>query len=243
MAPLDRRSECALALGQVARTTREKGKPLLEPGEDLLRGERLHAGGGQLERKREVVEAQTDLRNPFVRREVGLHRSRPSQEEADALLANQRRHQVLLFAGEVEWLAARHQQIEAWAAGEKRGELGCRLDDLLEVVEEEEKLLVCDVGGWAIPCTEHLACALDDERRVAKGRKRHPEDPVRVSLGERACRLGSEPRLSRPTRPGEREQADILSREELEHLAEFLLASEEGRLGDRQVRLVKRLER
>jgi len=47
----------------------------------------------------------------------------------------------------VQWLAARHQQIEVWAASEERGELGCRLDDLLEVVEEEEKLLVCDVGG------------------------------------------------------------------------------------------------
>ena len=86
VAPLDRRAQRPLALGQVAGAAGEQRQPLVEPLEELLGRERLDARGGELEREREVVEAAADLGDGLVGLEVGLDRARPREEEADRLL-------------------------------------------------------------------------------------------------------------------------------------------------------------
>ena len=81
------------------------------------------------------------------------------------------------------------------------GELGRRLHDLLEVVEEAEHRLVGDVLGEAVLRAERLRCGLEDELGVAQGRERHPPDPVRVGVG---CAQPAACRASRvfPVPPG-----------------------------------------
>ena len=61
VAPVDRRAERLLARGQVAWAAGEEVEALLEPGEQRLRREQLRAGGGELDREREAVEADADL--------------------------------------------------------------------------------------------------------------------------------------------------------------------------------------
>ena len=65
---------------------------------------------------------------------------------------------------------------------------------------------------------------------------------MRVAVGELGRRLRRETRLSRAARPGQSEQADVLAREQPEHLAQLALAAQEGRRRDRQIRLVETLE-
>ena len=50
-----------------------------------------------------------------------LDRSRTGQEEADPVLVREGRHGVLLLAGHVERLAARHEHVEIRARGEELG--------------------------------------------------------------------------------------------------------------------------
>ena len=119
---------------------------MLEPFEDLRRGEGLDAGGRQLERKWEVVQAPADLGDGVVCLEVGLHGSRPGKEEADPFLVYKRRHGVLLLTRYMQRLPARDEEVEVRARGKQLRNVGCCLHDLLEVVEETEHLLVLDVA-------------------------------------------------------------------------------------------------
>ena len=68
-----------LALGQVSRAA-VSSRALLESRSRICAGdERLHAGGGQLEREWQVVEPAADLGTAAVELEVGLHRPRPGE--------------------------------------------------------------------------------------------------------------------------------------------------------------------
>ena len=137
---------------------------MLEPFEDLRRGESLDARGGQLEGQRQIVEATADLGDSLVGLEVGLHGSRPGKEEADPFLVNERRHRVLLLTGYMQRLPARDEEVEVRAGGKQLRNVGCCLHDLLEVVEEAEHLLVLDVVGQAVLRADDLRCRGEDER-------------------------------------------------------------------------------
>ncbi len=120
VAPVDRRAERLLARGQVAWAAGEEVEALLEPGEQRLRREQLRAGGGELDREREAVEADADLgdrgRVRVRHGEVGLDGAGAFDEERDRLVLRERRdrgqvrgvgqverrHRVLVLAREVE---------------------------------------------------------------------------------------------------------------------------------------------
>ena len=143
--PLDRRSESALALGQVSGPAGEKPKALLQSLEDLGAGEGSDARSGELERKRKVVEPSADVGDIPVGLEVGSDRPRPREEEADRFHVHQRGHRVLLLTGHVQRLAARHKQVEPRTDGENARELCAGLHHLLEAVEDAEHFFVLNV--------------------------------------------------------------------------------------------------
>jgi hypothetical protein len=89
VAPPDRPSQRPLPLGRVARAAGQERQAAVQALEDLAGRERPHAGGGELERQRQVVDPTADRENVLVRLEVRLHRSRPREEEADRLLLDQ----------------------------------------------------------------------------------------------------------------------------------------------------------
>jgi hypothetical protein len=101
VAPLDRRPQRALALGRIAGATGQERQALVEALEHLGRGHRLYACSRELERERQIVEAGADLGDSFVGVEVRSHCPRSRQEEADALLVDERGNRVLLLAREL----------------------------------------------------------------------------------------------------------------------------------------------
>ncbi len=240
--PLDRRSQRPLALGEIARSAGQQRQAMLEPFEDLRRGEGLDAGGRELERQREVVEATADLGDSLVGLEVGLHGSRPGKEEADPFLVNERRHRVLLLTGYMQRLPARDEEVEVRAGGKQLRNVGCCLHDLLEVVEEAEHLLVLDVLGQAVLRADDLRCRGEDELGVAERGKRDPPDAVRVAIRDETGGLCGESRLARPPRPGEREQARVRRGKERGDLCELCLSSEKRRRRDGKVRPVEAVQ-
>ena len=143
----------------------------------------------------------------------------------------------------MEHLAARHDHFEPRTRAEEPADIRRGSDDVLEVVEQEEHLLVGDVGGEPVLGAELPRGRFENEVRVLKRGERNPEDAVRVSIGKGGGCLGGETRLSRAPRPGEREQTDVVTGEQRARLAELPLSTEKRCRWDRQVRLVERLER
>ena len=148
-----------------------------------------------------------------------------------------------MLASEVEWLSARHQQLELRTLTEQRRKAGSRVDNLLKVVEEKKHPLVADVRGETVARTESLTRALEHELGITEWSERHPEDPIGVTVREGPGSLRREACLPGAAGAGQRDEADVIPCEEREHLAELFLPAEELCLGDRQVRLVERLER
>jgi hypothetical protein len=62
-APLDRRAQRALTLGDVARAARQQRESLLEPRENRGRREDRRLRRGELDRQRQAVELAADLRD------------------------------------------------------------------------------------------------------------------------------------------------------------------------------------
>ena len=117
--------------------------------EDLLRREDARPGGGELKCKREVVERAAELVHGFV----GL-RPRPSAEELDRIRFGKRQDRVLDLSSDPQELPARDEELQVGAGLDERGELGCRTDHLLEVVEEKQKLALPDVVGQVVELDE-----------------------------------------------------------------------------------------
>ena len=92
----------------------EEVESLAEPVEDLRGREDARAGGGELERERQVVEAPAELGDRLVRLEA-----RALAEELDSLRLGERRHRVLDLAADPQQLPARDQELQVGAGLEQ----------------------------------------------------------------------------------------------------------------------------
>jgi len=110
--------------------------------EDLRRREHTGPCGRQLDRERQVIEAATEVCDSLVRL-----CTRPSAEEIHSFWLGERQDRVLDLSLDSKKFSTRDEQREIRAGLDERGELGCRLDDLLEVVEKKQELTVSDVVG------------------------------------------------------------------------------------------------
>ena len=72
--------------------------------------------------------------------------------------------------------SAGYEKREIRTAGEKLGQLGSGIDDLLEVVEKQEHLPLADVLCDAVLGAQRLGNRLGDKRGVPESRKPNPED-------------------------------------------------------------------
>src|SRR4051794_5375960 len=61
VAPVDRRAQCALSLGEVTRTASDRVQAAAEPVQDLRRGQHLYPCGGKFNGKREAVQATDEV--------------------------------------------------------------------------------------------------------------------------------------------------------------------------------------
>ena len=151
VAPGDRRAQRPLPLRRRPRSAGEQGQPLLEPFEQDRRRERLDAGGRELDRERQAVEAPADLGHLAVRREVGATARRRCTKSSIASALAQRVDGDLPLAVDVQRLAARHEHRQPRAGADRLGEAGGCVEQMLEVVEHEQQALVADRRRRACP--------------------------------------------------------------------------------------------
>ena len=144
VAPLDRRPQRLLALGQVAPAGGEERQPVLQPAEQLVRLEHLHPGGRQLDRERQAVEAAADLGQPaVVAAEARQHGLRPLPEELDRRRLRERRERELALARDPERLAARGEDAQVRAPALQAGELaGAAPTTCSRLSSDEQELAV-----------------------------------------------------------------------------------------------------
>jgi hypothetical protein len=172
---------------------------VLQPSEDARRGEHLDPRRGKLDRERQAVEVNADLRARgqlrAVRQEVREHGARPLAEQAQRGVGSERPERKLLLAADAQPSATCDHSLDARARGDDRTEKGRGVDDLLEVVDDQQQLSIGDVRDEAlhevalgVEEPERPRDAADDEAGVAHRLERHEDDPVR----ELVCRGGGD---------------------------------------------------
>jgi hypothetical protein len=163
VAPGDGAAEGPLALREGPGPGGEDREALLQPGQHLLGRQDLGPGGRQLDRQRQAVEPDGDLRHGRGvlggEAEPGPHRLRPLDEQphglgpAEGLEVGeplrvgqvQRRHQVLLLTAQRQRHAGGDQDLQRRRRAEEVLDHRPGLRHLLEVVDHQQQLLVAEV--------------------------------------------------------------------------------------------------
>src|SRR5436190_5374921 len=136
VAPLDRGPERLLARVGVTRAAEEVEAPG-EAVEDLRRRKDVRTRRGKLDGKRQVVERSTEFLDGHI-----AGKRRPLREEAYGVLVGERQHALFGLLPQPQKLAARDEDLEVRAAGDKIRQRRPRGDDLLEGVEHEQQASV-----------------------------------------------------------------------------------------------------
>ena len=205
--------------------------------EDLPRREHFRPRSGELNRKRQVVEAAAELVDRLVRRQSGAR-----AEEIDRLGVRERRHRVLHLAPHTKVLAAGRQQPQVRARFDQRRQLRRGVDYLLEVVQQQQQLPFPDVLMEPLPRPERLRDRRKHQVGVAQPRQLDPEDAGLEVGHQLPGHLDREPRLARAARTGQRDQARP-ALEQRGQLLDLAFAPDERAGRARQVRVGDRLQR
>jgi hypothetical protein len=160
----------------------EQVEPVGQALEQLPGREHPGAGGGELEREREVVEAAADLGDDAVRLEIRVQGACAGREELDSFCRGQGWYRVLPLRGEVERLSACHEHVEPWAGAQHLAQAGAGLDHLLEVVQQDQHAPVADVGGELLLGAKRPRRRRQHELGITQRRQRHPPDTVGVGI-------------------------------------------------------------
>ena len=259
VAPGDRPAQGLLPGGEVAAAALEQPEPPLEARQHRLRREDPDPRRRQLDRQREPVEADADLRHRrgvlVGHLEARLDRSCALDEEGDGLVLREaierremrrvrqaeRWNRVLLLAGDAQRAAAARQHGEVRRRRQQIRDRGSGGDDLLEVVEDEQHAAIRDVlrqplgSAAAGPVCEAqlLGDRGGDELGLGDRRELDEEHAVGMVVQRSGRNLQAESRLAGAARAGEGQQA--AAPQQVEHLADLSLAPEEGRQPRRQV--------
>ena len=140
VAPLDRGSQGPLAGIGVAAALQQI-ESCGDALEELGRRQDRHARGGQLDREGQAFQAGAELGD--LRRRLRL---RALAEEGDAFCLGERGKGIGTLAFNAQEFARGHEQRELAARLQELREGGGRLEQVLQVVEQEQKLLALQVG-------------------------------------------------------------------------------------------------
>ncbi len=147
-----------------------------------------------------------------------------------------------MLAGEAERFAARHQHRHP---GSRCGDLRkhrCRGKHVLEVVEHQQELAVAQIPSELL--RDALATRREDPESQSDGRrdevgilerrKSDEDDAVGELVEQLGSHLHCEPRLARPAGAGQRDEPDFRSPDQIHHLPDLALATNQGRRLTRQ---------
>lgn len=195
----------------------QQPEPVVEAVRELLGGHRAEPDGGQLDRERHPVERGADAGQRPVVGEVLVPRRRPVAQQLDGLGARERLDRPQRLAGDSQRFPARREDPQSAALAEQAvRESGRGLDDVLAVVEHQQRFAVADRGDQPV---HRIRGGRFAEQRVAEAEpgQRGLRDVVPAPDGgefdqpgavvqvadQRAGGFRRQPGLSRSAGPGE----------------------------------------
>jgi hypothetical protein len=152
-------------------------------------------------------------------------------------LTRERRDRIDLLGLKLQAFATRDEHGRPARRDQLRDLLGRLGQEVLGVIEQEQHSLSSELGPERLA---QIATGLlfqferpsdggEEEVGAAEGRERHPANSVRVAIGCLGGGLQRKSRLPGSARAGQRQQAEVLTREELDDRFEFALTAEERR--------------
>ena len=136
-----------MTLGKIARAPRQDRKAFIESVQELPGVHDPHACRGELDRKGDPVQPLRERRqHVVVGIESGIDGSGSPAEEFDRRSLFEWSQRVLVLVAKAERLSAGHDHRDPRTSVEQRNEPAGRVDDLLEVVEDEDELAVAKVA-------------------------------------------------------------------------------------------------
>ena len=252
---------------QIARPARQHtqaGRSLHRPRQALeqsRQGEVADPRRGQLDGQRQPVQAGADRRHGGGvgrgQHEGGVGGARPRHEQLDSGVrgwlggerwpdrgrVGQRGDREVVLAGEAQDNAAGDQRREAGARGQQGGEGGAGGHDVLEVVEDQQRPALPQVGGQPLGQgpTAHLAQPQrlrdrgQDKAGLAQGVEGHEPDAVREVRGDLRGDVQGEPGLADAAWAGQRQQADVRTAQQGGGRRDLAHTADEGGERHRQV--------
>ena len=208
-----------MALGCVARPPGQQRQPPVEALEQHRRGERAHAGGGELDREREPVEAPADLGDDLAvavpEREVRPHLAGSAHEERLGVGRGEGRHGQLLLVPQPQRRPRGRDHGQIGGGREQSRDERSGLQHVLEVVDAEQQLTirherlqgVLDLRARRLSQAERLRYRRGHERRLARRRQLDDGRAVAVAIPQPLHQRQRQPRLARPAGPGQRHES------------------------------------
>ena len=188
--PLDRGPERPLTRVAVAASL-EQVETFSDPLEDPCRGQGGRACRRQLDGQRQVVEPGAQRGDIRAGLQVGTR-----AEQRDAVVSRQWRDPIADLALDAKELAAGHDQGQVRTCCQQPGEVRRDVDDLLEVVQDEDRVTIRDVVGQRALGADRPSDRFDHQRRVPDRREPDPEHPRSVTGDETTRQLDRQARLA-----------------------------------------------
>ena len=233
-APLDRRAQRALTLGDVTRAARQQRESLLEPRENRGRREDRRLRRGELDRQRQAVELAADLRDLWR-----CNSLRSLDEQRDGVVAGEWRHFEGPLGAQAQRCAARSQHDDVRPRVENSRDVLRRLGQMFEVVEDEEQASGTQKSREALAAELVHAERAGDHRRnqigVVNGGETDEERAVWKVRHELVGDAERETRLAGAARPDQRDEPRAVPHEPNER-GDFIRPSDQRRSRTREVR-------
>jgi hypothetical protein len=158
-------------------------------------------------------------------------RARSGKEKLNAIRNIEGWNEICLLAAKLEELTARHQHVEVGAGCHHSPDLRGGLDDVLEVVQQQQQALVCDVLGHHTLRPERCPGCLQHQLWVPKRRQRRPENAVTVVIRRRAGRLQRQPGLAGSARADQGQHPYVAAPQQVDDRDEVRLLPRKGVAG------------
>jgi hypothetical protein len=238
----------------IARAPGEQRQALIQPGQHGGGREHVDARRRQLDRQRQAVEAGADGRH---RRGVllgqrkrwagglGALDEKPHRVVGDELIERdrpvcigerERRNLEPLLPRDAQDGAAGDDHLQAGALPQQLDDHAGAVDQMLEVIEHQQQPLPADGGddpldvllAPRIPDLERLHDRRGHELRVGDRRQQHHRDVVDDRGSGLLRKLEREAGFADAAGTGQRQQAHMRTAQQLERLAQLLLAADDG---------------
>jgi hypothetical protein len=262
VAPGDRVAHRAQPRRVVAAPASQDRERLGESRQQRRRRQQTDLGRRQLDRQGQPIQALTNRRDGesvgLGEGEGGVGRASPGHEEAHRLILadgrwrrgrvgqRQRGDGVRLLAGEPQHCSAGGEDGEVGTGAQQIGDERCRVEDVLEVVQDQQRLPLPEELAQALlrrprgrlPRTESLGDGRGNQDRIADRGEGNEPDAIGELGGDLLGDPDRQPRLADPARTGQGDQADAGPAEQGDDRRDLPLPADEAGERQRQVRPV-----